>query len=102
VKDVLSVCQYLLNAKVPSAIYNLGSGKARSFYDLASSTFAAMNRPAQIEFIDIPEDIRDKYQYFTEADMRKLIATGYDKPFTALEDGVGDYVRNYLAEGTYL
>lgn len=102
VKDVLSVCQYLLDANVPSAIYNLGSGKARSFFDLASSTFSAMNRPTQIEFIDIPEDIRDKYQYFTEADMRKLIATGYDKPFTDLEDGVGDYVRNYLATGTYL
>jgi ADP-L-glycero-D-manno-heptose 6-epimerase len=102
VKDVLSVCLYLMAEEVPSAIYNLGSGKARSFYDLAASTFAAMERPIHIEYIDIPEDIRDKYQYFTEADMRKLIATGYDKPFTALEDGVADYVKNYLAPGRYL
>jgi ADP-L-glycero-D-manno-heptose 6-epimerase len=101
VKDVLSVCMYLLDGKAPSAIYNLGSGKARSFYDLAASTFAAMDRPVQIEFIDIPEDIRDKYQYFTEADMRKLIATGYEMPFTSLEDGVADYVKNYLMPGAY-
>lgn len=101
VKDVLSVCIYLMEGGVPSAIYNLGSGKARSFYDLAASTFAAMDRSVQIEYIDIPEDIRDKYQYFTEADMRKLIATGYDRQFTSLEAGVEDYVKNYLTPGRY-
>lgn len=102
VKDVLSVCLYLMDGKVPPAIYNLGSGKARSFYDLAASTFKAMDRPVDIQYIDIPEDIRDNYQYFTEADMRKLVAAGYGKPFSSLEDGVSDYVRNYLAPHAYL
>lgn len=101
VKDVVSVCLHLLDGKVPSAIYNLGSGKARSFFDLAASTFNAMDRPVSIEYIDIPEDIRDKYQYFTQADMGKLIASGYDKPFTSLEEGVSDYVRNYLIPHAY-
>ena len=81
---------------LPSGIYNLGTGKARSFYDLAAATFKAMGKEVNIEFIDIPEDIRDKYQYFTEANMNKLKAAGYDKDFTSLEDGVEDYVRNYL------
>ena len=80
-----------------SGLYNLGTGKARSFYDLAANTFKAMDRDVNIEFIDIPEDIRDKYQYFTEANMSKLRASGYDKEFTSLEDGVADYVKNYLS-----
>ena len=79
-----------------SGIYNLGTGKARSFYDLAAATFKAMGKDVNIEFIDIPEDIRDKYQYFTEANMTKLRNAGYDKEFTSLEDGVEDYVKNYL------
>ena len=79
-----------------SGLYNLGTGKARSFYDLAAATFKAMGKDVNIEFIDIPEDIRDKYQYFTEANISKLRAAGYDKEFTSLEDGVEDYVRNYL------
>ena len=79
-----------------SGIYNLGTGKARSFYDLAANTFKAMGKDVNIEFIDIPEDIRDKYQYFTEANMTKLREAGYDKEFTSLEDGVADYVKNYL------
>ena len=82
--------------RVNSGLYNLGTGKARSFYDLAAATFKAMGKDVNIEFIDIPEDIRDKYQYFTEANMNKLKAAGYDKDFTSLEDGVEDYVRNYL------
>ena len=79
-----------------SGLYNLGTGKARSFYDLAANTFKAMGKDVNIEFIDIPEDIRDKYQYFTEANMTKLREAGYDKEFTSLEDGVKDYVKNYL------
>ena len=79
-----------------SGIYNLGTGKARSFYDLAANTFKAMEKDVNIEFVDIPEDIRDKYQYFTEANMTKLREAGYDKEFTSLEDGVEDYVKNYL------
>ena len=81
---------------LPSGIYNLGTGKARSFYDLAAATFKAMGKEVNIEYIDIPEDIRDKYQYFTEANMNKLKSAGYDKDFTSLEDGVEDYVKNYL------
>ena len=86
----------LIAQSLKSGIYNLGTGKARSFYDLAANTFKAMGKDVNIEFIDIPEDIRDKYQYFTEANMTKLREAGYDKEFTSLEDGVMDYVRNYL------
>jgi ADP-L-glycero-D-manno-heptose 6-epimerase len=96
VKDVVAVCIYLMQNKVNSAIYNLGTGKARSFYDLAASTFHAMGKDVAIEYVDIPADIRDKYQYFTEANMHKLINTGYHQPFYSLEDGIKDYVSNYL------
>ena len=101
VKDVVEVCLFLGEAEVESGIYNLGSGKARSFLDLTKNTFMALNVKEDIGFIDTPEDIRDKYQYFTEANMNKLIAAGYDKPFHSLEEGVTDYVTNYLIEGSY-
>ena len=101
VKDLLSVCLHFYNHQKHSGIYNLGTGKARPFLDLANAVFVAMNRTSQIEFIDIPQDIRDKYQYFTEAKMEKLINTGYKKEFTSLENGVGDYVTNYLLEKKY-
>lgn len=101
VKDLLEVCLFLMKQRPMSAIYNLGTGEARSFYDLASATFTAMGRPVDINFIDIPADIRDKYQYFTEANMNKLKGQGYALPFTSLEEGVMDYVRNYLAKGAY-
>jgi ADP-L-glycero-D-manno-heptose 6-epimerase len=97
VKDLVNVCVFLMQNKVQSGIYNLGTGKARSFYDLADSTFRAMDKTTDIEYVDIPADIRDKYQYFTEADMSKLIAQGYSTPFTSLEEGVRDYVTNYLS-----
>lgn len=99
VKDLCNVCLFLMEHRKHSGLYNLGSGRARTFLDLARATFAAMGRPEQITFIDTPADIRDKYQYYTEADMRKLIGIGYDRPFTSLEDGVKDYVTNYLKEG---
>lgn len=101
VKDVVEVCLYLLTDSPESGIYNLGSGKARTFLDLARNTFAAMGVEENITFIDTPEDIRDKYQYFTEADMSKLIRSGYDKPFHTLEEGVSDYVKNYLIGTKY-
>jgi ADP-L-glycero-D-manno-heptose 6-epimerase len=101
VMDVVNVCVFLMQHKVTSGIYNLGAGKARSFYDLADSTFKAMSKDTNIEFVDIPADIRDKYQYFTEADMSKLIAQGYNTPFHTLEEGVTDYVQNYLMTGNY-
>jgi ADP-L-glycero-D-manno-heptose 6-epimerase len=102
VKDVTEVCMFLLQHRKDSGIYNLGSGKARTFLDLVKNTFNAMNKPEQIEFVDTPADIRDKYQYFTEANMNKLRSIGYAKPFHSLEDGVADYVKNYLAENKYL
>ena len=79
-----------------SAIYNLGTGTARSFVDLVTSTFSALNLQPNIRFIDMPEDIREKYQYFTEANMQKLQDAGYTSPFYSLEEGVKDYVQNYL------
>lgn len=101
VKDVCDVCIWLMEDRKHSGLYNLGSGRARTFLDLARSTFRAMGREERIKFIDTPADIRDKYQYFTEARMQKLRAAGYTGPFTALEDGVRDYVTNYLSTGSY-
>lgn len=101
VKDVVEVCYFLMHHRRDSAIYNLGSGKARTFLDLVKSTFRAIGVEEDISFIDTPEDIRDKYQYFTEADMSKLLEIGYDKGFTSLEDGVNDYVKNYLETHSY-
>ncbi len=101
VKDVVDVCYFLMHHRKDSAIYNLGSGKARTFLDLVRATFNAMDKPESISFIDTPEDIRDKYQYFTEANMDKLKSIGYEQPFTSLEDGVKDYVQGYLKAGEY-
>lgn len=101
VKDVVSVCLFLMANKPKSGLYNLGTGTARTFYDLAKATFKAMGVAEDISFIPTPEDIRDKYQYFTEAEMDKLIAAGYNKPFYSLEEGVEDYVKNYLKDKKY-
>lgn len=101
VKDVIEVCYWLMENKPASAIYNLGTGTARSFNDLVKATFSGLDMPPNIEFIDMPEDIRDKYQYFTEAAMDKLKAAGYNKEFYSLEKGVDDYVRNYLAKNIF-
>ncbi|MCH2230829.1 MAG: ADP-glyceromanno-heptose 6-epimerase [Crocinitomicaceae bacterium] len=101
VKDVVEVCHYLMDTPPPSGIYNLGSGTARTFLDLVKNTFKAMGKEESISFIDTPADIRDKYQYYTEADMSKLVNSGFDKGFHSLEDGVADYVTNYLETNTY-
>ncbi len=101
VKDVVEVCMFLMKHRKDSGIYNLGSGKARTFLDLVKNTFKALNKPEQIEFIDTPMDIRDKYQYFTEATMNKLRSIGYSKPFYSLEEGVADYVGRYLSKNNY-
>ena len=85
--------------KWASGLYNVGTGSARSFHDLARAVFAGMGQSEQIAFIPTPENIRAHYQYFTEANMRKLRAAGYDKPFRTLEGGVRDYVRNFLIKG---
>ena len=96
VKDVVKVIAFLMEKRPESGLYNLGTGKARTFYDLAANTFKALGLDPKIGFIDTPEDIRDKYQYFTEANMQKLINVGYDGGFKTLEEGVHDYVKNHL------
>lgn len=101
VKDLVDVCLFLKAKKPTSGIYNLGSGKARTFLDLVTNTFKSLDETIAIEFIDTPEDIRDKYQYFTEANMTKLRMAGYTKEFTSLEDGIADYVSNYLSTHSY-
>lgn len=92
IEDVVNICYFLMHHRKNSGIYNLGSGKARTFNDLATAVFDNLNTPVNITYIDTPEDIRDKYQYFTEAKMDKIKSIGYDKEFTTLEEGVKDYV----------
>jgi ADP-L-glycero-D-manno-heptose 6-epimerase len=101
VKDVIEVLTFMMETQPQKGIFNLGSGIARTFYDLVRATFSAMKIECNISFIDTPEDIRDKYQYFTRANMLKLQSAGYNNPFTTLEDGVEDYVQNYLVDKTY-
>jgi ADP-L-glycero-D-manno-heptose 6-epimerase len=101
VKDVVQICVWLMQNQPASGLYNTGTGKARTFKDLVNAIFTTLQLPSKINFIDTPLDIRDKYQYFTEADMHKLLAAGYDKPFYSLEDGVKEYVEGYLSGGRY-
>jgi ADP-L-glycero-D-manno-heptose 6-epimerase len=101
VKDVVDVCLWLLRDRKHSGIYNLGSGKARTFLDLANAVFSALGKKPSIEFIDTPADIRNKYQYFTEAKMGKLRNAGCDVKFTSLKEGIRDYVSNYLYSKEY-
>ena len=96
VKDVIDVMYWLMRNRQNSGIYNLGTGNAHSFLDLTHAVFNAMEIIPNISFIDTPSDIREKYQYFTEARMAKLRGIGYDKPFYSLEEGVGDYITNFL------
>ncbi len=98
VKDVVNVLYFWLHHRIDSGIYNLGSGTVRTFNDLGNAVFNSMNIPAAITYIDTPEDIRDKYQYYTKAEMKKLLNIGYNIPFHSLEEGVEDYVKNYLLE----
>jgi ADP-L-glycero-D-manno-heptose 6-epimerase len=106
VKDVVAVIGWMLETMLDqkwqplhNGLYNLGTGEARSFTDLVKSTYAGLDLAPNIEFIDMPIDIRDTYQYFTEANMEKLKAAGYPGAFTSLEVGVKDYVANYLQKG---
>lgn len=101
VKDVVEACVFFMHHRKDSGIYNIGSGKARSFLDLTKEVFKALNIRQNISFIDTPEDIRDKYQYFTEANMNKIRSIGFNNKFHTLEDGVNDYVKNYLTSGMY-
>lgn len=99
VKDLLEVMWFLYQKKPASGIYNLGTGNARTFNDLAQGLFSSMNKKPVIEFIDTPVDLRDKYQYFTQAEMTKLQSVGYTTRFTSLEDGIRDYVQDHLEKG---
>jgi len=102
VKDVIDVMYFLMNQKPKSDIYNLGTGEARIFLDLVNAVFSSLNIQPNIDFIDIPIDIRDKYQYFTEAKMNKLYSIGYIKSFYTLENAIDDYIKNYLINNKYL
>ena len=102
ITDILDLLFFFLEHRnSTSGIYNFGTGQARTFLDLARNTFRAMNVPENISYIDTPEDIRDSYQYFTEADMQKVRLAGYNKPFTTLEEGITDYVTHYLTGHRY-
>jgi ADP-L-glycero-D-manno-heptose 6-epimerase len=107
VKDVIKVCLWFMDPftsdepTVESGIYNLGTGKARSFNALVNATFAGLDKEPSITYFDMPEDLRETYQYYTQANMAKLKNAGYLAPFYTLEDGVDDYVRNYLAKNIY-
>ncbi|MBV8975452.1 MAG: ADP-glyceromanno-heptose 6-epimerase [Sinobacteraceae bacterium] len=98
VRDCVEVVQWLLSHPEVKGLYNLGSGRARSFADLAHALFAALQRPPRIEYIDTPEAVRAHYQYFTEARMERLHEVGYTGEFTSLEAGVADYVQRYLSQ----
>ncbi|HCU84024.1 MULTISPECIES: ADP-glyceromanno-heptose 6-epimerase [unclassified Methylophilus] len=103
VKDVADVMGFFLEAALKNkpaanAIYNIGTGQARSFKDLATNVMTSMDREPNITYIDMPQDLQGKYQYFTQAEMKKLRDAGYKKPFTTLEEGVKDYVQNYLRQ----
>lgn len=102
VMDVVDMMVHLMQKNdVPNGIYNIGTGKARSFYDLAAGVFTALGLEPRIEFIDTPVDIRNTYQYFTEAKMEKFLSTAYNQPFFSLEDGISDYVSHYLSKKSY-
>ncbi len=96
VKDIVSIIRFLLAHPEVNGIYNTGTGKARTFNALGEALFAALGRPTNIRYIDFPAKLKGKYQYFTEADMTKLHAAGYAEPPSELEDGIRDYVQNYL------
>lgn len=97
VKDLVDICYFFYKNNPSSGLYNVGTGKARSFKDLVTATFKAMDIKPDIGFIDTPKDIRKNYQYFTQADMKKLRKEGFDQKFHTLEEGIKDYVENYLS-----
>lgn len=102
VKDAVEMTLHFLEHRDKNGIFNVGSGKARTWIDLVTALFNAVGKPVNIEFIDLPENLKEKYQYFTEANLDKIKSAGYNKPITSLEDGVNDYVKNYLLKSLYL
>ncbi|MGQ9799587.1 MAG: ADP-glyceromanno-heptose 6-epimerase [Ignavibacterium sp.] len=102
VKDAVDMTLHFLEHKDKNGIFNVGTGKARTWIDLVTALFNAVGKPVNIEFIDLPEHLREKYQYFTEANLSKIKSAGYNKSLISLEDGINDYVKNYLLKNLYL
>jgi len=102
IKDAVDMTLYFLDNQDKNGIYNVGAGKARTWNDLVKSLFNAVGKPVNIEYIDLPQHLAEKYQYFTEANLYKIKLTGYNQATTSLEDGVTDYVKNYLLKNAYL
>ena len=102
IKDAVDMTLYFLDNKDKNGLFNIGSGKARTWNDLVSAIFNAMNKPVNIEYIELPGYLAEKYQYFTEADLKKLKKTGYSNLKFTLEEGVTDYVKNYMLKNKYL
>ena len=98
VRDAVEVVLWLLANPHVNGVYNLGTGRARSFRDLAEALFHAAGQPTRIDYVDMPAGIRERYQYFTQAEMGRLLAAGYQRPFASLEDGIADYVHLYLSQ----
>lgn len=102
IKDAVDLTLYFLEHPDKNGIYNVGAGKARTWKDLVKALFYAVGKPVKIEYIDLPENLREKYQYFTEANLSKIKSAGYNKSTTTLEDGITDYVKDYLLKSLYL
>jgi len=102
VKDAVDMTLFFMDQPGLAGIYNIGSGKARNWNDLAKATFAAMNKEPDIEYIEMPEHLKEKYQYYTRADTTKIKNAGYEKQTTTLEEAIKDYVQNYLQKDEYL
>lgn len=102
IKDAVEMTLFFLDKPNTSGLFNIGSGKARTWNDLVTALFKAMNKPVKIEYIELPQHLQDKYQYFTEANIVKIKKAGFTTPTTSLEDGVADYVKSYLLGKLYL
>jgi ADP-L-glycero-D-manno-heptose 6-epimerase len=102
VKDAVDMTLFFLENKKANGIFNIGTGRPRTWLDVANALFAAMNQKPNIEFVDMPPSVKNQYQYFTQADITKIRAAGYKKDITPLEDSVKDYVQNYLKSDSFL
>jgi ADP-L-glycero-D-manno-heptose 6-epimerase len=102
VKDAVDMTLFFLENKEDNGIFNIGTGNAKSWNDLVNATFKAMGKPTNIKYVDMPDHLREKYQYFTQADITKIKTAGYKKPTTTLENAIKDYVQNYLIPNKYL
>jgi ADP-L-glycero-D-manno-heptose 6-epimerase len=102
VKDAVDMTLHFYKNKDINGLFNVGTGKARTWVDLVTSVFNAIGKPVNIEFIEMPDTLKEKYQYFTEANIEKIKNAGYKDEISSLEDGIADYVKNYLMTDSYL